>query len=601
MLDRVGLFWPCLFTALAVLAGGLVRFVQSFAKGPPSPRGYLSRVRARWFAGHVAEWLKCTGTFDGLLAGCLEFESLEPDGSVRAAFTPAGPLLSGSGAVHEGALALLTDTVTSIGQTAAGYLGGLSIEIGVTLITPVPVGERLIVRTRILKVHVGAVMSMEMELRRANTADGEGELLATGWHTKSIKAPYKAHLWHGFLVRCLPLYKRELQRGLALTKAAASDIKAVSQAPCLAGSWTLHGEDSEQFHYVFEHEPGSETFTGRLLDDTELREGRVQEGRVEWKIGDFHLSGTLDDGWQRLENVHAVKGTEVFGPLSCFREAKEESQDNMESLLALRWEEGIDGGEGVTVLLADIAPRLQNIYGISHGAATASLLATVSREHLGGLQRPGGVPVIKSFSVLYQEPVPGGPTVGLAVWHQPPGRVARPDDKDAVRLTAELYNDDRPHARANLTFSLPEPPRPPPQARLFGLGRMPGLQASFLRRRSQATEKRDSSLSDSEVDENEPASEQASGSAPEEFPNESQQKEAEDFDPALKALPDEGQQLEAEVDAKEPSSEQDLGPVLDEFPDKGQSKAEAPAELDGEEEEEEWLRCWREGRPPQTE
>jgi len=130
---------------------------------------------------------------------------------------------------------------------------------------------------------------------------------------------------------------------------------------------------------------------------------------------------------------------------------------------------------------------------------------------------------------------------------------------------------------------------------------MPGLQASFLRRRSQATEKRDSSLSDSEVDENEPASEQASGSAPEEFPNESQQKEAEDFDPALKALPDEGQQLEAEVDAKEPSSEQDLGPVLDEFPDKGQSKAEAPAELDGEEEEEEWLRCWREGRPPQTE
>jgi len=447
-----------------VLTQGIIALARRVANGPPpSPRGCCARTRARWFAAHVAEWLQCTGTFDGLLAASLKFDRLDPDGSTLASFIPVGPLLSESGAVHEGALALLVDTVTSIGQTAAGHLGGLSIEIGVKLHVPIPVGERLVVSTRILKVHRGAVISMEMELRQAVGVNGEeeGTLLASGWHTKSMKAPFRVRLWHGIVVRCLPLYILELRRGLAAAKASDS-----------------------------------------------------------------------------------VK-------------------DNMEALLALRREDGIDGGEGVSVLVADITPRLQNLYGISHGAATAALLAAVVREHVKGMHQPLAVPVLADFSVLYLEPVPGGWPAGLAVWQQPP-RPGRPEEGGVVRLVAELHMEGRALARANFAAQLPEPPRP----RL-----LPAPARGPMWPQGTDDEKKEDSMEDE-------ASKKGGGEREEKREGNVE----EDFEGN-----EEEQQAQAAQHQEKTEKEQRNGI---------QSVKADPAKDVFEDDEEEWMRCWREGRPP---
>ena len=58
-------------------------------------------------------------------------ESAGPDGTLRAAIVADWRMLGADGAVHEGALAQLVDVVTSLGQLAAGHVGGLSMEIAV--------------------------------------------------------------------------------------------------------------------------------------------------------------------------------------------------------------------------------------------------------------------------------------------------------------------------------------------------------------------------------------------------------------------------------------------------------------------------------------
>lgn len=216
-----------LVLAVAPAAVLVARRQKSDSPGPldgPFSCCACRRVRARRFAGHVSTWLGSTPTFDGILAG-LSIDSLEPDGSVRASLIADWRLLSVDGFFHEGALALVVDSVTSIGQICAGYMSGLSIEIRFSLEdgdVPIQAGERLAIESRILKVRKGTVMVMQLEVRRAPAlgagGDEKGVLLASGTHTKSIKdglAPRRERLKLEVAGKFFPLawllWRRDLQ------------------------------------------------------------------------------------------------------------------------------------------------------------------------------------------------------------------------------------------------------------------------------------------------------------------------------------------------------------------------------------------------------
>eukprot|EP00445_Apocalathium_hangoei_P006167 CAMPEP_0203844342 /NCGR_PEP_ID=MMETSP0359-20131031/3138_1 /ASSEMBLY_ACC=CAM_ASM_000338 /TAXON_ID=268821 /ORGANISM="Scrippsiella Hangoei, Strain SHTV-5" /LENGTH=449 /DNA_ID=CAMNT_0050759257 /DNA_START=1 /DNA_END=1350 /DNA_ORIENTATION=- len=389
---------------LSVVGVYASRVLACWLAGAPPAKGWLSRARARWLRGQVSAWLRETVTFDGLLAEmALEFEHLGDDGSVRASLVAQGPLLTCDGMLHEGALALLTDTLTSVGQIAAGLLPGLSMQISVTCHgARVQQGERLVAEARILKLYPAAsIVSMELQLHRLgsplepSSGISPQELVAKGTHLKSFRAPFHVRLLNGLACRCLPL---------------------------------------------------------------------------AWLLGRLDLAATRA---RRLASSTHAPGNAV----------------SLKQLLGLERQD--DGSQSIDArYTARVLDRLQNMYGIAHGAAIATLLAECALLHARSMEEcSSGEPLLQEMSITYAKPVPGGGLVDLipsveVLRKQPTtGCAAASAASVNTRIVVELQVGGDMLARGAFTMQLPEVLKPlalRPGSRLTGFRAPPRLPVGLL-------------------------------------------------------------------------------------------------------------------------
>lgn len=151
----------------------------------------------------ISKWFPLTHTFEQFIKD-FEFEEIRPDGTIVGSINASGVLLSKDGRLHEGGLMLLIDSLSSITVMAAGRLTGVSMDMGVAVLVPVKAGTRLRIESRALRIGRTTAF-LAVDVRRA---DGAGELLAIGQHTKHVGMPLLVRVWHGLAVRIPALARR---------------------------------------------------------------------------------------------------------------------------------------------------------------------------------------------------------------------------------------------------------------------------------------------------------------------------------------------------------------------------------------------------------
>lgn len=199
-----------LATAAAAGAAGVL-----WLGNTPPPKGSAKRLAHEFFV----QWIQATRTFDSLLSG-VTVDAVDRNGAVlRGHVTAAGPLLSG-GSLHEGAVMLLIDNLTTMGILTSGCFPGVSAELGVSILAKAREGEHLSFEVRVLKTGRSLAFT-SLELRRIPDDGGRGELVASGTHTKFVAAPLFVRVLYSLLLRLPMLTKFLVKRWLAnLTKKA---------------------------------------------------------------------------------------------------------------------------------------------------------------------------------------------------------------------------------------------------------------------------------------------------------------------------------------------------------------------------------------------
>lgn len=143
---------------------------------------------------------------------------------------------------------LLIDTISSMSVVAAQGIGGVSLEIGASILGHVEAGERLEVEARVLQ-RGRTVAFLSVEIRRHTGSDsGSGELVAVGTQTQHIGQPWLKRVLHGLGMRVLPVARWAEDRRLGtleswnLPKCPASSMEEALHLQAVEG-----GEEGRRF------------------------------------------------------------------------------------------------------------------------------------------------------------------------------------------------------------------------------------------------------------------------------------------------------------------------------------------------------------------
>ncbi|CAE8662401.1 unnamed protein product, partial [Polarella glacialis] len=201
------------------------RWLLVWLAGARPPRLFAAG-RASAAARRLETFLRCTGSFDGLLKG-FECSPESGDGAITGFITAARPLLTDLGLLDEGSVALLLDSLTGFALWASGYAGFVSAELRMKVEEQAQEGERLLIRAWLkeppvkpsdARLRETAVLAFELRRVVGGEKEGfkDGALLAHGEQTMVCIAPFfQRVLWSAKLY--IPLlfefmWQREMEQ-----------------------------------------------------------------------------------------------------------------------------------------------------------------------------------------------------------------------------------------------------------------------------------------------------------------------------------------------------------------------------------------------------
>merc|ERR1739848_468855 len=105
----------------------------------------------------------------------------------------------------------------------------------------------------------------------------------------------------------------------------------------LSGLWKLTPlqEDTDIVHFMFQHEPGSNIFTGHQRGFDTIRDGSIVGDVISWRVDVFRVTGRIEDEGCRLTAIEVRSDLESDFLVVYSGEREEEEEESSRGTCAV--------------------------------------------------------------------------------------------------------------------------------------------------------------------------------------------------------------------------------------------------------------------------